>query len=158
MRVGIGYDIHRLAPGRRLVLGGVEIESPVGLEGHSDGDVLLHAVMDAILGAAALEDIGHHFPPSDVRFRDASSLLLLAEVISLVATHGMAVSNVDTVVVAESPVLAPHMPAMRARVAEALRVPPDRVSIKATTNERVGPEGRREAISAHAVVLLEPAR
>jgi 2-C-methyl-D-erythritol 2,4-cyclodiphosphate synthase len=155
IRVGLGYDIHRLEPGRRLVLGGVEIPFPLGLAGHSDADVAVHALMDALLGAAGLPDIGTHFPPSDARFQGASSLLLLATVRDLVRAQGMSVVNADVVVVAESPKLAPHVEDMRERIASALGLSASAIGIKATTNEEVGPEGRGEAISAHAVALLQ---
>lgn len=155
IRVGIGYDIHRAATGRRLVLGGVEIPHTAGLEGHSDADVALHAIMDAMLGAAALGDIGHFFPPTDQRFRDASSIKLLIEVTRLVAEAGYRVVNIDLVVVAERPTLAPYVPMMRERIAQALGTEIGAIGVKATTNEGVGPEGRGEAISAQAVALLE---
>lgn len=154
MRVGIGYDIHRLSVGRKLWLGGVEIPAEAGLEGHSDADVVLHALMDALLGAAALGDIGTHFPPGDERFRGAASLDLLARVRDLLSAEGHAVENVDIVVVAESPQLGPHVPEMRKRISAVLGIPANTIGIKATTNEGVGPEGRREAISARAVALL----
>lgn len=156
MRVGIGYDIHRLAVGRKLWLGGVEIPAPAGLEGHSDADVVLHALMDALLGAAALGDIGTYFPPDDERFRGAASLDLLARVRDLLSSGGHVVENVDVVVVAEEPRLLPHVPEMRKRISAVLGIPVDRIGIKATTNEGVGPEGQREAISARAVALLGP--
>jgi 2-C-methyl-D-erythritol 2,4-cyclodiphosphate synthase len=155
-RVGLGYDVHAFAAGRRLVLGGVEIPAEVGLLGHSDADVLTHAVMDALLGALALGDIGHHFPPSDPRWRDADSLDLLRRVVALIAARGWRVGNVDTTVVLERPRLAPHIDAMRARLAEALHVATDEVGVKATTSERLGFVGRREGAVAHAVALLVP--
>lgn len=154
MRVGIGYDIHRLAVGRKLLLGGVEIPAAAGLEGHSDADVLLHALMDALLGATAQGDIGQHFPPDDERYRGASSLDLLARVRDLIAGQGYQVANVDVVVVAESPRIAPFVPEMRKRISAVLGIPTDAIGIKATTNEGVGPEGRHEAISACAVALV----
>jgi 2-C-methyl-D-erythritol 2,4-cyclodiphosphate synthase len=154
MRVGIGYDIHRLAVGRKLLLGGVEIPAAAGLEGHSDADVLLHALMDALLGATAQGDIGQHFPPDDERYRGASSLDLLARVRDLIAGQGYQVANVDVVVVAESPRIAPFVPEMRKRISAVLGIPSDAIGIKATTNEGVGPEGRHEAISARAVALV----
>lgn len=155
MRVGIGYDIHRLEAGRGLVLGGVDIPSPAGLVGHSDADVLLHALMDALLGAASLGDIGRHFPPDDDRYNKAASLELLRQVGGMVRRRGFTPANVDLVLVAERPRIAPHVDDMRRRIAEALAISSDRVSIKATTNEGVGPEGRFEAMSAQAVALLE---
>jgi 2-C-methyl-D-erythritol 2,4-cyclodiphosphate synthase len=155
MRVGIGYDIHQLQIGRKLVLGGVPIPHTAGLAGHSDADVVVHALMDAILGALALGDIGQHFPPSDERFRDVSSLVLLRRVVEMMRAEGYVVGNADVMVVAEQPRLSQHIVLMRDVVRNVLGVDIGQVSIKATTNERVGPEGRLEAISAHAVVLLE---
>jgi 2-C-methyl-D-erythritol 2,4-cyclodiphosphate synthase len=155
MRVGMGYDIHRLEPGRRLVLGGVEIPHDRGLAGHSDADVALHALMDALLGAAGLGDIGVHFPPGDDRYRDASSLLLLGHVSRMVRNAGFRVANIDLVIVAEEPRVRPHVERMTSAVADALQLDRFAIGIKATTNEGLGPEGRKEGISAHAVVLLE---
>ena len=154
VRTGHGYDVHRLVPGRALLLGGVRIEGPVGLLGHSDADVLCHAVGDALLGAAALGDLGQHFPPSDDSYRDISSLLLLEHIVELVASAGLVPGNVDTTVVCQRPRLAPHVPAMRENLARVLGLPQDRVSVKATTTEGLGPAGRGEGIEAHAVVLL----
>jgi 2-C-methyl-D-erythritol 2,4-cyclodiphosphate synthase len=153
-RVGFGYDVHRYAAGRRLVLGGVTIAAPVGLLGHSDADVLTHAVMDALLGAVALGDIGHHFPPSEARWKDADSLDLLRQVVALLAERGWRVGNVDATVVMERPRLAPHLVAMREHLAAALRVGMDDVSIKATTNEGMGFVGRGEGAAAYAVALV----
>lgn len=153
-RVGTGYDVHRLTPGLRLVLGGVEIPFELGLEGHSDADVVLHAMMDALLGALALGDIGRHFPPGDERFRGASSLDLLARVTELVRAAGAQVVNVDSMVIAERPKLAHHIPLMRERVAAVLGVDTSRVSVKATTNERLGFAGRGEGIAALATVMV----
>jgi 2-C-methyl-D-erythritol 2,4-cyclodiphosphate synthase len=138
LRIGFGYDVHRYAAGRRLVLGGVTIPAPVGLLGHSDADVLTHAIMDALLGAVALGDIGHHFPPSEARWKDADSLDLLQQVVARLAERGWRVGNVDATVVMERPRLAPHLAAMRDRLAAALGVGVDDVSIKATTNEGIG--------------------
>jgi 2-C-methyl-D-erythritol 2,4-cyclodiphosphate synthase len=157
MRVGIGYDIHRTAPGDHVVLGGVEIPAPFRLEGHSDADVVVHALMDALLGAASMEDIGQHFPPSDARFRGISSLELLRRVRSMLADRRWEVVNVDAVMIGEEPRVGPYVRAMRERIAEALGVDVGAVAVKATTNERVGPEGRREAVSAQAVALLNSA-
>lgn len=154
-RVGFGYDIHRIAPGRALVLGGVRFESDWGLEGHSDADVLLHAIGDALLGAAGLGDLGTHFPPGEAAWKDASSLELLARIRALLEAAGARVVNVDAMVVAEAPKLAPHRAAMCANVARALGVPADRVSVKATTNEQLGALGRREGLAAMAVALVE---
>jgi 2-C-methyl-D-erythritol 2,4-cyclodiphosphate synthase len=155
MRVGLGYDIHRIEPGRPLLLGGVRIPAPFGLVGHSDADAALHAIMDALLGAASLGDIGYHFPPSDERYRDASSLELLRRVRHLLEDSGFCPVNVDVVIVAEAPRIAPYAPEMRNRIGTALGIPASSVSVKATTNEEVGPEGRREAISARAIALIE---
>lgn len=157
MRVGIGYDIHRTCRGDVVTLGGVEIASPFALEGHSDADVLLHAVMDALLGAAGLPDIGQHFPPTDPQFRSISSLILLDRVRGLLSSAGWHVVNVDTVLIAQRPRIGPYVESMRARIAESLGVQPAAVGVKATTNESVGPEGREEAISAHAVACIEQA-
>lgn len=157
-RIGNGYDIHRLVPERALILGGVNIPHTLGLLGHSDADVLTHAVMDALLGALALGDIGHYFPPDDPQWAGADSVMLLTQVRQLVAERGWRVANVDTVVVAERPKLKPHIPAMQARLAQALGVTPAQVGVKATTNEGLGPVGREEGIAAHAVALLVPLR
>lgn len=154
VRIGIGYDIHRLQPGRPLVLGGVTIPGETGLAGHSDADALLHAIMDALLGAAGLGDIGQHFPPHDPAYAGVSSLDLLAQVLDRLAEAGLAPDSVDSTVIAERPRLAPHVPAIRASLAAALGVPPQRVNVKATTNEGLGAIGRGEGIAAIAVVLL----
>jgi len=146
--------VHPLAAGRRLVLGGVEIAHERGLAGHSDADVLLHAIADAVLGAAGQGDIGLHFPPSDDRWRDASSLDLLARAVAIARAGGWSVVNVDATVIAERPRIAPHVPLMRARIAERLGIAPDAVGVKATTNERLGALGREEGIAALAVALL----
>ena len=153
-RVGIGYDVHRLAMGRALVLGGVAIPAERGLLGHSDADVALHAIMDALLGAAALGDIGEHFPPSDPAYRGIDSRELLAQVRDLVAGAGWTVVNIDCTIVAERPKIMPHTPAMRAAIGEALGIAPDRIGIKATTNEGIGFIGREEGIAALAVAAL----
>ncbi|MDD2509564.1 MAG: 2-C-methyl-D-erythritol 2,4-cyclodiphosphate synthase [Syntrophomonas sp.] len=157
MRVGYGYDVHRLQEGRRLVLGGVEIPHTQGLLGHSDADVLLHAICDALLGAAALGDIGRHFPDSDSQYQDINSLLLLKEVAGILNRAGWRVINVDSTVVAQEPRLAPHIFQMRQNIARFLGLEPEQVSVKATTSEGLGFEGRQEGISAHAVVLIEQA-
>jgi 2-C-methyl-D-erythritol 2,4-cyclodiphosphate synthase len=156
LRIGNGYDIHRLVPGRPLILGGVSLRHPegLGLDGHSDADVLVHALMDALLGALSLGDIGRHFPPEDPRWKGADSLQLLERVVELVRARGWQVINVDAVVVAERPKLGPHIEAMRAAIAARLGIEPDRVGVKATTNERLGPTGREEGIACHAVALL----
>jgi 2-C-methyl-D-erythritol 2,4-cyclodiphosphate synthase len=154
--VGIGYDSHRLAEGRRLVLGGVELDSPRGLEGHSDADVLAHAVIDALLGAAGLDDIGRHFPDSDERWRDADSIALLAAVVAMLAERGLAVVNVDCTVIMEAPPrLAPQREAIRERLAGVLGIDRDRVNVKASTGEGMGFVGRGEGVAALAVAGLE---
>jgi 2-C-methyl-D-erythritol 2,4-cyclodiphosphate synthase len=151
---GIGYDSHRLVAGRRLVLGGVEIPSEVGLDGHSDADVLTHAVIDALLGAAGLGDIGQHFPDSDERYRDADSLELLGAVLPLVFAQGLELVNVDATVVIERPKLAPHRAAIRESLAAALGLAPARVNVKASTGEGIGFVGRGEGVAALAVASL----
>lgn len=154
MRVGIGYDSHRFEAGRRLVLGGVVIPDGTGLAGHSDADVVAHAVTDAVLGAAALGDIGTHFPPGDERWRDADSIDLLGRATSLIRDAGLTPVNVDVTVVCESPRIGPHVAAMRARLAAALGLDPGAVSVKGTTNEGMGWIGRGEGIAALAVAAL----
>jgi 2-C-methyl-D-erythritol 2,4-cyclodiphosphate synthase len=154
VRTGIGYDVHRFAAARSLILGGVRIAHPLGLAGHSDADVLLHAVMDALLGAAALGDIGRHFPPTDERFRDADSLYLLARVHSLIVEAGYTIANVDATVIAEAPRIAPHVPDMRRAIADRLEIREEDVSVKATTNEGMGFVGRGEGIAALAVATI----
>ncbi|CEP66684.1 2-C-methyl-D-erythritol 2,4-cyclodiphosphate synthase [Moorella glycerini] len=154
MRTGCGFDVHRLVPGRRLVLGGVEIPYSLGLAGHSDADVLLHALADALLGAAALGDIGRHFPPGDPRYKDADSLVLLQEVYRMVRQAGYRLGNADTIIIAEQPKLAPFIDSMRERIARALEVHKGQISIKATTTEGLGFTGRGEGIAAQASVLL----
>jgi 2-C-methyl-D-erythritol 2,4-cyclodiphosphate synthase len=153
-RIGEGWDVHTLVAGRRLVLGGVEVAHSHGLLGHSDADALCHAVTDALFGAAALGDIGHHFPDTDEQFRGADSLALLAEAARRVRAAGFEIGNVDSTVVAQAPKLAPHLPAMRQRLAQALVVTIDCVSVKAKTAEKMGPVGRGEAIEVRAVCLL----
>jgi len=155
MRIGHGYDVHRLAPGRDLVLGGVHIPFEQGLEGHSDADVLAHAVMDALLGAAALGDIGQHFPDTDTAFLGASSLNLLRRVREMVSQAGYSIGNIDATVVAQKPKLAQYIPEMRGNIARTCGVAPARVNVKATTEEGLGFTGAGEGIAAHAVVLLE---
>jgi 2-C-methyl-D-erythritol 2,4-cyclodiphosphate synthase len=154
IRIGIGYDIHRLVEGRKLVLGGVEIPFEKGLLGHSDSDVLTHAICDALLGAAALGDIGMHFPDTDPRWAGASSLDFLAHVVEMIADKGFRVSNVDATVIAERPKLKPHIQAIRERLASTLQIDVDRVSVKAKTNEGLGPVGCGEALAAQAIALL----
>ena len=153
-RIGEGWDTHRLKAGRKLVLGGVEIPHALGLDGHSDADALCHAVTDALFGAAALGDIGHHFPDTDAQYRGADSLALLSEASRRVKVAGWNVGNVDATVIAQSPRLAPHIAAMRQRVAGALGVAIDQVSVKAKTAEGMGPVGRGESMEARAVCLL----
>ena len=153
-RVGIGYDVHRLEKGYPLIIGGVEIPFEKGLKGHSDADVLVHAICDAILGALALGDIGEHFPDSDERYKRISSLVLLSEVNEKIKSSGYRVENVDSIVVAQKPKLSPYKFQMRTNIAEVLEISVDRVSVKATTTEKLGFEGRGEGISAQAVVLL----
>ena len=154
-RAGIGYDIHRLAADRRLVLGGVAIEHPTGLVGHSDGDVLLHALMDALLGAANLGDLGRHFPSDDPAYAGASSLGLLTRVGALIREAGFAVASLDATVIAQAPRLAPHVGAMRDAIAGALGIESGRVSVKATTNDGLGVVGSGDAIAALAIALLD---
>ena len=153
-RVGLGYDVHAFAPGRALILGGVNIPYERGLLGHSDADVLIHALMDAMLGALALGDIGKHFPDTDERYRGISSVLLLKHVQELLSTEGYTVGNLDSIIVAQKPKLAPYIPEMRANLARALDIDEAQVSVKATTTERLGFEGREEGISAQALILL----
>ncbi len=155
MRVGHGYDVHRLVEGRKLVLGGVEIPWGIGLLGHSDADVLLHALMDAMLGAAALGDIGRHFPDSDERYAGADSLRLLKEVSRLLDDAGYRLVNADCTILAQRPKLMPHIPEMRANIARALGADVDAISVKATTEEGLGFTGDGSGIAAHAVVLIE---
>lgn len=157
LRIGNGYDMHRLVAGRPLILGGQRLAHPdgLGLDGHSDADVLVHAIMDALLGALSLGDIGQHFPPEDPRWRGADSLVLLEQVVALVRDRGWGVANVDSVVIAERPKLKPHIEAMRRAIAMRLGIAPEQVGVKATTNEKLGPEGREEGISAQAVALLQ---
>jgi 2-C-methyl-D-erythritol 2,4-cyclodiphosphate synthase len=154
LRVGQGYDVHALVPGRALIVGGVEIAHTHGLLGHSDADVLLHAITDAILGAAALGDIGRHFPDTEPRFAGADSLALLREAAARVSAAGFDVVNVDSTIVAQAPRMAPHIPAMIDRIAEALGIEAGRVNVKARTTERLGFTGRGEGIAAEAIALL----
>nr|WP_217651969.1 2-C-methyl-D-erythritol 2,4-cyclodiphosphate synthase [Hydrococcus rivularis] len=154
IRIGNGYDIHRLVEGRPLILGGVEISHTVGLLGHSDADVLTHAIMDAMLGALSLGDIGHYFPPTDPKWAGANSLMLLEQVNQLVRSRGWQIGNVDSVIVAERPKLKPHIKDMQNKLAQTLSIDRDRIGIKATTNEQLGPVGREEGIAAYSVVLL----
>lgn len=155
MRIGHGYDVHRLVPGRDLILGGVKIPYELGLDGHSDADVLLHAVMDALLGAAALRDIGYHFPDTDEAYRGADSRLLLEEVGRKLAAAGYRVGNIDVTMIAQRPKLKDYIPAMQENIARSLGIEVSRVNVKATTEERLGFTGTGEGMSCHAVCLLE---
>ena len=154
MRVGMGYDVHRLVEGRKLILGGVEIPYIYGLDGHSDADVLLHSIKDALLGAAALGDIGKHFPDTDMSYKGVSSILLLERVRDILAEHGYIVNNIDTTIVAERPKLASYIPEMNKRIAAALQVEIGQVNVKATTTEGLGFAGKGEGIAAYAVVSI----
>ena len=155
IRIGNGYDVHRLQEGRKLILGGVEIEHSMGLLGHSDADALTHAIMDAMLGALSLGDIGKYFPPSDPKWAGADSQMLLAQVMDLVRDRGWQIGNIDSVVIAEQPKLKPHIQTMCDRLASTLDIHADQIGIKATTHEKLGPMGRQEGIAAYAVVLLQ---
>ncbi|WP_459765298.1 2-C-methyl-D-erythritol 2,4-cyclodiphosphate synthase [Alkaliphilus crotonatoxidans] len=154
MRVGLGYDVHRLVVGRKLILGGVDIPYDKGLLGHSDADVLLHAIKDALLGAAALGDIGRHFPDTDVRYKDSDSLELLKKVKQLLETKGYQVNNVDATIIAERPKMAPYIQDMRENVAQALKIDVDRINIKATTTEGMAFTGKGKGIAAQAIASL----
>ena len=158
IRIGEGWDVHALVPGRKLILGGVEIPHALGLLGHSDADVLLHAITDAVLGAAGLGDIGRHFPDTDAQFKGADSAVLLAQAMRLVRAEGWELVNVDCTIVAQAPKLAPHIAAINASVAKALGVPSDQVNVKAKTAEKLGPVGLGQSMEARAVVLLNKAR
>ena len=155
IRIGNGYDIHRLTAGRKLILGGVEIPHRLGLLGHSDADALTHSIMDALLGALSLGDIGLYFPPSDPQWAGADSQVLLAQVHQLVRDRGWQISNIDSVVIAEQPKLKPHISTMRDRLSATLEIASTQIGIKATTHEKLGPLGREEGIAAYAVVLLQ---
>lgn len=155
LRIGHGYDVHKLTENRRLIIGGVDVPYEKGLLGHSDADVLLHAISDALLGAAALGDVGKHFPDTDIAYKNADSLILLSKVGEILKSAGYKPSNVDSTVIAQAPKLAPHIPAMRQNIAKALDIELDAVSVKATTEERLGFSGRGEGIAAHAVCIIE---
>lgn len=155
MRIGHGYDVHKLVSGRKLIIGGVEIAHEKGLLGHSDADVLLHAVMDALLGAAALGDIGVHFPDTDDKYKGASSLALLKEVGLMLKEAGYETENIDSTIIAQAPKMRPYIQAMRANIAGALDIDPSNVSVKATTEEHLGFTGREEGIAAHAVCIIK---
>lgn len=154
IRIGNGYDVHRLVEGRPLILGGIELEHHLGLDGHSDADVLIHAIMDAMLGALSLRDIGYYFPPTDPKWKGADSVELLKQVDALIKEKGWRIGNIDSVVVAERPKLKPHIPTMTKRLAEALNIEVDQVGIKATTNEKLDAMGQEQGICSYAVVLL----
>ena len=156
-RIGNGYDIHRLKKGRDLIIGGVKLEHPnnLGLDGHSDADVLSHSIMDALLGALSLGDIGKYFPPSDDKWKNADSLILLSKVVELIKNKGWIINNIDSVIVAERPKFLPHIDSMKDNISKVIGLEKDLIGIKATTNETLGPEGREEGISCHSVVLLE---
>jgi 2-C-methyl-D-erythritol 2,4-cyclodiphosphate synthase len=154
IRIGNGYDMHRLVSDRPLILGGINIPHSLGLLGHSDADVLTHAIMDAMLGALSLGDIGHYFPPSDPQWAGADSLVLLSQVDQLIRKQGWQIGNIDSVVVAERPKLKPHIEKMKEKIAEVLQLQPNQIGIKATTNEKLGPVGEEQGICAYAVVLL----
>ena len=155
MRIGHGYDVHRLVEGRKLIVGGVDIPYELGLDGHSDADVLLHAVMDALLGAAAMGDIGGLFPDNDPKYKGIDSMLLLEKVVNRITEKGYRLGNLDVTMIAQRPKMKPHIPQMIENLARALRVEPSRINVKATTEERLGFTGREEGMSCHAVCLLE---
>ena len=156
-RIGNGYDIHRLVEGRSLIIGGIKLNHPenLGLDGHSDADVLSHSIMDALLGALSLGDIGKYFPPSDLKWKNADSLLLLSKVIELIRKQGWEINNIDSVIVAERPKILPYVEQMKKNISKTLQIEDNLIGVKATTNEKLGPEGREEGISCHSVVLLE---
>jgi 2-C-methyl-D-erythritol 2,4-cyclodiphosphate synthase len=155
LRIGNGYDVHRLVKGRKLILGGVEIPHTLGLDGHSDADLLLHAIADALLGAIGAGDIGKYFPDTDPKWKGVSSLVLLKEVGAMCAEQGFTIANVDSIIAAQKPKIAPHINAMKQNIAQALAVDPGQINVKATTTETLGYVGREEGMSAYAVVLLE---
>ncbi len=156
MHIGLGYDVHQLVPDRPLWLGGIQIPHSKGLLGHSDADVLLHAICDAILGAAALGDIGQHFPDNDPQYKNIDSKILLRNCLQLINQHGFRIGNIDSIIVAQQPKVASFIPLMRQTIADILNTPIDNISVKATTTEHLGFEGRQEGISAHAIALLLP--
>ncbi len=158
MRIGFGYDVHRLEPGRPLMIGGVRVPHYAGAVGHSDADVLIHAVMDALLGAAALGDIGQHFPETDPRYKDADSKWLLEKVMLMLHQQGLMIGNIDTTVCLQQPKISPYIREMKRVLCELMQLNPDQLSIKATTTEKLGFVGREEGISAYAVVLLKSSR
>lgn len=154
MRVGIGYDVHKLVEERKLVIGGVEIPYDKGLLGHSDADVLIHAVMDSILGALGLGDIGKYFPDTDEKYKDISSMVLLEEIWNILNENGYKIGNIDSIIVAQSPKMAPYIDSMKKNIAKVLNTPIDNINIKATTTEELGFEGNKEGMSAHSICLL----
>jgi 2-C-methyl-D-erythritol 2,4-cyclodiphosphate synthase len=154
MRIGFGYDVHAFADGRELWLGGIKIDHPVGLSGHSDADVLIHAICDALLGAANMRDIGFHFPDSSDKYRNIDSKILLHETMLLLRNAGYELGNIDATIVAEQPKLSPHIPEMQKTLAQVMQVPENDISIKATTTEKLGFTGRKEGIAAYAVALI----
>ncbi len=155
MRIGMGYDVHRLVEGRDLILGGVKIEHTMGLLGHSDADCLTHAIMDALLGAAAMGDIGQHFPDTDPAYEGADSMKLLEEVVGMLSREGYIIGNVDATIIAQKPKMAPHIPEMKRRLAEVMQITEDRINVKATTEEKLGFTGAEQGISCQAICLLE---
>ncbi|MBL4936389.1 2-C-methyl-D-erythritol 2,4-cyclodiphosphate synthase [Clostridium sp. YIM B02515] len=155
MRIGMGYDVHKLAEGRKLILGGVDIPYKTGLLGHSDADVLLHAIMDSLLGASGLGDIGKHFPDTDEHFKGISSILLLKEVGNLINQKGYEIENIDSTIIAQKPKMAPHIPIMIKNISEALNISEDKINVKATTEEGLGFTGKEEGISAQSICLLK---
>lgn len=154
IRIGHGYDVHRLVENRKLIIGGVEIPHYLGLLGHSDADVLLHAICDSLLGAAALGDIGKHFPDNDMRYHNIDSMILLKHTVDLISSYGYSISNIDCTVIAQKPKIAPYIEAMRSNIATVLSIPIDCISVKATTEEKLGFTGNEEGISAHAVCII----
>lgn len=154
MKVGIGYDVHKLVKKRKLIIGGVEIPHDKGLLGHSDADVLIHAIMDSILGALGLGDIGKHFPDTDEKYKDISSMVLLEEVWNIMSAKGYKIGNIDSIIVAQSPKMAPYIDTMKENIARVLNVTIDNINIKATTTEELGFEGNKEGMSAHSVCML----
>ena len=156
IRIGNGYDIHRLVKGRKLIIGGINLEHPdnVGLDGHSDADVLTHSIMDALLGALSLGDIGKYFPPSDEKWKNVNSLLLLSKVNNLIRKEGWEINNIDSVIIAERPKIKPFVELIKKNISETLNIEENLIGIKATTNERLGPEGREEGISCYSIALL----
>ncbi|MGL5150303.1 MAG: 2-C-methyl-D-erythritol 2,4-cyclodiphosphate synthase [Clostridium sp.] len=154
MRIGLGYDVHKLVPERDLIMGGVKIPHSLGLLGHSDADVLIHAIMDSLLGAAALGDIGKHFPDTDIKYKGASSMLLLEEVSKIISSEGYSIGNIDATIIAQKPKMAPHINLMRENISKVLKISLDQINIKATTEEGLGFTGTEQGISAQSIALL----